>query len=704
MAIKAKVAIAIDFLSAFLNIPKKQQGKILEFLTKFRSNPTSPGINYEKIVAAKDPNMRSVRIDKAFRGIVLKPEKGNIYVLLWVAHHDRAYKWAENRTVTIHPETGSIQVLNVEDMEHVIKTTVAVDSSNLFAKYKDRHLLRLGVPEIHMELVRGLKNEEDLDKISEKLPQEASEALYYLAAGYTIEETFREMDKSDKPCKKVDENDFESALDNPDSQRRFYIVEDDLKLLEILNAPLEKWRIFLHPSQKKFAKRDWNGPVRILGGAGTGKTVVAMHRAKWLAEHPFSGDNDRILFTTFTKNLAADIRENLSMICDRKSMKRIEVVNLDRWVADFLKKTGYTFQIDYGNRTEELWSQAIDLAPSSLTFKDTFYQEEWKKVIQPQGVCSLKEYFKASRIGRGVKLSRKDRQAVWTVFEEYRTLLNENGLKEVDDAMRDACYIIEKKGNILPYRAIVIDEAQDFGVQAFKLIRRMVPEGKNDIFITGDAHQRIYRHKVVLGKCGINIMGRGRKLRITYRTTDETRKWATGLLEGLKIDDLDGGTDDVKGFKSLLHGIAPVVKNFDSLEDESEFICQFLKTKKHLKSVCLVARTHKLLNQYDAILKEKGIETYNIKRSEPEDRKAPGLRLATMHRVKGLEFDHVIISGVNKGIIPYTGYENESCDITIIEESEVLERALLYVSATRAKKEVVITSFGKKSPFLENIT
>jgi superfamily I DNA/RNA helicase len=568
--------------------------------------------------------------------------------------------------------------------------------------------LRLGIPEILLPVVRSIKTEDELDRAADYLPQEAYEALFYLAAGYSLEEVFREMEKSEEP-QKVDTSDYEAALENPDSQRRFFVVEDDLELAAILHAPLEKWRVFLHPSQRSLVERDWNGPVRVLGGAGTGKTVVAMHRAKWLAQHVFTGANDRVLFTTFTRNLAADIRENLGKICPDELMRRIEVVNLDKWVSDFLRRNGYSYHIDYGRRIDPLWERAVDMAPPEFGFERSFYREEWERVIQPQSITSVEEYMKASRVGRGVRLSRKARKAIWPIFEEYRVSLNEHRLREADDAMRDARMLLETKGDILPYQAIVVDEAQDMGKQAFELIRQMIPGGdqKNDVFVVGDAHQRIYRYKVVLSHCGINIRGRGRKLRINYRTTEETRRWAVSLLKDIAIDDLDGGLDDQKGYKSLLSGVIPDVQQFDSFREEVDYIKKCLGRIESedglLKEVCLVARTNEMLKQYESALGEKGVETYRIRRTEPEDRKVPGLRLATMHRVKGLEFDRVIIAGVNEGIVPYEAAEGDSSDPVVQIESEARERALLYVSATRAKKEVIVTCFGNACRFLGDL-
>jgi hypothetical protein len=705
-----KVAVAADFLMAFSKIPRKQQSKVLDFVNKFRLNPSRSGINYEKIQKAKDPSLRSVRIDQAYRGIVLKPETGNVYVLLWVDHHDDAYKWAENKLFSIHPETGGLQVIDVETQVSPPaqqREPAGEDQEYLFASVSDEDLLKAAVPEPLLSMVRHLKTLDDLDKMAHRFPEEAYEALFFLASGYSLEEVLREFGRA-KPQEPIDRSDYATALDNPDSKRRFFVVENELELAAMLNAPLDKWRVFLHPAQRSLVERDWNGPVRVLGGAGTGKTVVAMHRAKWLAENRYTNEKDRIFFTTFTRNLAADIKSNLGKICSAETLRRIEVVNLDKWVTDFLRKNGYEYEVDYGNRTGPLWERALDIAPAELRLPGSFYREEWEGVVQQQGMRSFTDYLSASRVGRGVKLSRKDRKLVWQVFEEYRLLLNEKGLREPDDAMHDARLILESKGSILSYRAIIVDEAQDMGMQAFGLIRQMIPGGdqQNDIFVVGDAHQRIYRRKVVLARAGIRVTGRSRKLRINYRTTEETRRWAVNLLEGVQVDDLDGKPDDQKGYKSLLHGISPTIRNFPSFEEEVEFIADHLHRLGGegvpLTEVCLAARTNNLVDQYRSALHEKGLETYQIRRNEAEDGRAPGIRLATMHRVKGLEFDRVIIAGVNEGVIPNKKPVEGSADPAVRSDIEQGEKALLYVASTRARKEVLVTSFGNPSPLLGN--
>jgi len=460
--------------------------------------------------------------------------------------------------------------------------------------------------------------------------------------------------------------------------------------------------VFLHPSQRKLAIGKKNGAVRVLGGAGTGKTVVAMHRAKWLAENIEPGK--KVLFTTFTKNLAIDIEQNLNSICSPELMERVEVINLDQWVSRFLRGRNYAYQIEYDTKNA-YWDRALDLAPSDLGLPDAFYRDEWEKVIQPQSIEMLEEYKRAKRIGRGTRLNRLERVKIWPVFEEYRNLLTSSGKREVDDAYRDAAALVEHESLELPYTSVVVDEAQDMGFQAFRLIRKIVPEGPNDIFIVGDGHQRIYgKHKVVLSQCGINIRGRSRKLKINYRTTDEIRRWAVNLLEGYPVDDLDGGTDDNRGYKSLIHGDPPRLESLQTAEEQEHFVVELLRRRMNegmpLGEICIVARVKRELERMAEALKATGVPYY-VLTATASDQKEPGsVRLGTMHRVKGLEFDEVIIVSLNKGIVPLGVALNSKGDSVEKRQAELEERALLYVAITRAKKHAVLVSYGEVSEFI----
>jgi superfamily I DNA and RNA helicase/mRNA-degrading endonuclease RelE of RelBE toxin-antitoxin system len=496
-----KVAISSDFFTALSKLPKAQLNKTIKLVEKFKNDPKSPGLNYEKLHFAS--NMHSIRVDQSYRCIVLSPDCGDVYILLWVDNHDEAYNWAKKHTCSINNETGSLQIIesetSIKESNSTLSNKKENDKKPFFAGFSDKDLKSLGVDENLLEYIKQIDNEVELDNFRKYLPEEVYEALFYLLAGDSVEDTYNYV--YSQKVHNVDTNDFIKALENESSKRRFYIVDNDEELMQMLNAPLEKWRVFLHPSQRKLVEKDYNGAVKVLGGAGTGKTVAAMHRAKYLAKQLSFFENKKILFTTFTKNLSLDILENLKKICDEKTMQNIEVINLDSWVHNFLSKHGYKNEIVYDDKTKELWEKALVLKSNSLDLPDSFFKEEWQRVIQPLGINTLEEYIKASRVGRGTRLNRSQRKLIWEVFEEYRYLLSSKNYKEVDDAINDAINIISNSLETSKYSAIVVDEAQDFGMRAFKLLRTLVEEGKNDLFIVGDAHQRIYGHKVVLGQC-----------------------------------------------------------------------------------------------------------------------------------------------------------------------------------------------------------
>ncbi len=703
-----RVAIFDEFLDAFARIPRPQQKKVNRFLRKFRENPTHPSINYESISTFADPNLRTVRIDLTYRAIVLKPETGNVYVLLWVDHHDEAMRWAANKKVAIHPETGSLQVITSAGLpaggRGITAQAEAVpplaEVAALFDGVRDRELRRLGVPEEQLPQVRVLQTMADLEEMRLRLPTEAFEALYWLGDGESLEEVEKAM--ATGIVESVDTADFETALERDASKRRFVVVEDDLALEAMLDAPLEKWRIFLHPSQRTLVHRSWNGPVRVLGGAGTGKSVVAMHRAAYLAEKVFTQPGDRILFTTFTRNLAADTEANLARLCGPEAMSRIEVVHLDRWVAGLLQRAGYPYQIRYwrpGGTLEELWDKALALG-SEGNFAASFFRDEWELVVQRHGCETWEDYKRASRSGRGIRMSRKQRRDVWPVFEEYRHLLEKHSLREPEDALRDATALLAQGKVRVSMRSILVDEAQDMSTHAFALLRAVIPEERpNDLFIVGDGHQRIYRKRVVLSHAGVNIRGRGRRLRINYRTTDEIRRYAVALLEGVEFDDLDAGADTTRGYRSLMHGDYPEVRVRETFADEVEAIAEWL-TGAQLSRACLVARTNRLVTRYAEALQDRGIATRKVRRSQPDDLEKPGLRVATMHRVKGIEYDRMIIAGVSEDSMPLRNRVERSRDKAVRREEELMERALLYVAITRAREAALITAHGKVSGWI----
>jgi hypothetical protein len=706
MSKEIKVALAQDALSCFAGVPDKVQKKVSEFIAKFMSNPESPGINYETLQGVKDRNLRSVRFGDDYRGIVLKPEAGNVYVLLWIDHHDEAYDWAKRHQCKIHPDTGALQILKVDYQKEIAVPSKPPMEKGLFDGFRDRELRGIGLPEELLPVIRGIKNEPDLDKIVPQLPEEVCDPLFQLASGYSLQEVLNELEVPVHDGKTVDTDDFATALARMHSLRRFVVVESENELQAMLNAPMEKWRVFLHPSQRNLVQKNWSGPVCVLGGAGTGKTVVAIHRAKWLVAKIFSNRSDRILFTTYTKNLADDITNNLRRICSVEQMERIAVINIDKWVNEFVTSQKFGWQIAWDTgRTKHFWDKALLEDGTLGAFDFRFYQEEWEKIILPQGIITREDYFSADRSGRRGRLNRAGRAKIWPVFDSYRTQLENNSLREPEDAMREARLYIQTKGLVFPYRAVIVDEAQDMGMQAFSLIRTIAGDQReNDLFIVGDAHQRIYGKKVVFGRCGINVTGRSKKLRINYRTTEEIRRQAVSIIDNIPVDNLDGGLDDTKAYKSLVHGAGPEAKSFPTFDKECDFVARYLMDEQRKSigviSVCVVLRTNDLVDRYREAFVQRGVKLLTLK-NDSDDTLEDRVGIATMHRVKGLEFDAVVIAGASNKNLGSSFAANE--DSTLHEDSSVIERSLLYVAMTRARKEVLVTWNGDMSPLLNNL-
>jgi len=667
---------------------------------------------------------------------VRAPDEGDTYVLLWIDKHDDAYQWARRRTCHVNRVSGALQVVDVEAAELAVGDAIAaavsealanqaavvqpspspsapspsasaqgpVQVGSLFAHCSDDQLMLLGVPEALLPAVRAVSSEEALSRLIEWVPQDCVDGLILLADGKPIEAVIEELERQ-RPAA-IDPTDVAAALETPESKAEFLVITDDDVLEAMLSAPLERWRVFLHPSQRRLVERQWSGAVRVLGGAGTGKTVVAMHRARWLANQLIqSNAPGRVLFTTFTRNLATDIRSNLTKICSPEELQRIEVIHLDGWVMTFLKGQGLQVRVFNDEARDSCWSLAMDVADTSLGLDVRFYREEWKDVVLAQGCRSRDEYLMARRVGRGTRLSRPQRAQIWPVFDALRAEFRLRGLWEPEEAKQIAADLIKKANQAPLYAAVVVDEAQDLDVASFSLLRGLVGEPRaNDLFIVGDPHQRIYGKPLVLSRCGIDIRGRAHKLRINYRTTEETRAWATAVLHGLDFDDLDGGNDPASDYRSLLHGDHPLVQGFDDPGEEQRFLVSTLRQlreeQQSLASTCVAARTNKAVERLEALLKGEGFATRVIKPEESDDPSDPALRLATMHRVKGLEFDQVFLPALDASQMPLQVELNKRPDALSRELFEQQERSLLHVAATRAKKRVVVSYSGKASPFI----
>lgn len=666
------IAISQEFLTCLSGVPPSIAKKSREMISKFRMSPTGKGLNYERIQQARDRNFHSLRIDQDYRAIVWSSPAGGNFVFLWLDRHDASYEWARNRRVEINPEIGALQIYMVEDEPQKTAPAVSVPPGDaartgLYSSLRDRELVRLGVPEELLPLVRSIMTEHDLENHESRLPALAYQGLYLFAAGYSYEDAVKVFERTETPSVNVED---ESLLKNADSRSSFFLVEDDQILEEMLDAPLEKWRVFLHPTQRRLVEREWNGPVKVLGGPGTGKTVAALHRARWLSRNLLQDSGRKILFTTFTKNLALDIQEFLARICEPEELDRIEVLNIDAVARMVLRQHRFdqTVMFESSYEIQDLWEEALQEIPND-DLPRSFYREEWEEIIQNQQIRDLEAYKNASRAGRKTRLTRAQLVKIWPIFETYLELLRSHSWIESQDAFFAAAHLMQQK---FLYESIIVDETQDMGIPALTFLRSLVPEQKNDLFLVGDAHQTLYNRKTVLSKAGIHVRGRSRKLLLNYRTTGQIGKWAISFLNGLEVSDLDDGADSLKGYHSLLSGPEPRDLRPLVPEDKITELRRLLQAipEAEWSSTCIAVPGRESVNEWKANLDSWGIGAVILGKDDRMADGNPGIRISTIHRIKGLEFDRVIVK------VPYDKQQNSRC--------------LGFVAATRARKELVV--------------
>lgn len=691
--IQPKIAIGDQLLTALLALPATAMKKAKETIKKFQANPKSPGLNYETIQGSKDKRLHSVRIDQDYRGIILKQYDGGAYIFLWIDKHDDAYNWAARHKFGVNKHTGSIQIVATSESTEVsapkIETIVKIEDNrpDIFQAFSDQDLQEIGATDELIPLIRTIKEIDDVEKLERRFPSQVYDALYMLALGDSFESVLDEL--GIKPHEHFDPEDFNAALDLATNQQHFLSITDDAELEAILNEPLAKWRVFLHPSQRKLVQANFNGPARVLGGAGTGKTVVAMHRAKHLAS--LCHDNEKVFFTTFTKSLITDIKSNLQKFCSFDETRSIDIENLDKWCHRYLRDNGYdrTVCFDGDKKLVKLWDRAMESLDTG-DYTSEFLNEEWKKVIQYNDINELADYIRVPRLGRKGRMSRLQRKQIWSVFNEYKILLKESQIWEQADMYRAARLLLEQESTTRPFKHVIVDEIQDFHPEAFRLLKAMTPRDdenlQNGLFLVGDGHQNIYGHHIVLSKLGINIRGRGKRLRLNYRTPEKTRKWATKILLGQEVSDLDGGIDNNKGYRSILIGPEPTIKACKSFDDEIAEITKWiegLKKQDPSKVICICLHTNKQREQYAAALASKGLAVHEITSTQSDIEDLAPIRLITAYRIKGLEFDDVCLAGSSASNWKHDNLES---------------KCLIHVAATRTKNSLKITAPGSISP------
>ncbi|WP_194973044.1 UvrD-helicase domain-containing protein [Aquiflexum lacus] len=687
------------FFDSLIELPKGIQKKVIEFQKKFRENSKSTAIHLEPIQGFKDNSLRSARVDQTYRAIIKVPESGETYYLLWVDHHDKAYEWATNKVFQWNENTQSMQVFTapevLEEQSEIPVEPKLTAIQGLFSDYEDPELMKIGVPEVLLPSIRGIQNLDDLEKLEKFIPQDTFEHLFYLSDGAAIEQLIFEIEEG--KASSVSEEEQIRSINN---QRSFIELTDDDLFNDILEGNLKKWKYYLHPSQRKLVTSSFTGTVKVSGGAGTGKTVAALHRMKYLAETRQSGE--KILFTTFTKALT----ENLKGLANdlEIDLSGITISNIDAMAFDLVKQfllipNHYkVFGLHNIKKPEEIWEEVLGTILTS--FDPEFLIKEYTDIILYHDVKNLVEYLKAPRTGRGKAISRTQRKEIWSLVEKY------NGAKaEYSYYHKEELYnlLVDflKSHNTKVYDYALVDELQDFSNVELRVVRALVSEKPNDLFLVGDPLQKIYDKRINFTQAGINIRGkRSRRLRINYRTTEEIKKLAISIVNDEHYDDFDGQEEEKGGYVSLFHGQHPQYKIFHSKDQEVDYVLQevglLLEGGYKPEEIAITSRTKNGLKD----IKSK-LHLVNLPYTEYENGNKVGhqngINLLTFHNIKGLEFKQVFLVDVNNRTCPRYFEELKNWS-----ESEKLsyfknEKSLLYVAVSRAIQRVSITGIGSKS-------
>ena len=676
-------------------IPKEISKKVLEFQSKFRENYRAAAIHLEPIHDFKDKKMKTVRIDLKYRAIVAELEPGKTYYMLWVDTHDEAMDWARNKTFEWNPAMGSMQIFTAPEAIVTERKPAHETPKGLFTSYTDMQLESIGVPNALLGHVRSIMDLDELGAMEKDLPTDCFENLFMLSDGVDIRSIIDEVSAG----KEVREGETLS-----DNQKRFYVVVSDKILEDAINGDFDKWRVFLHPSQRRLADSSFKGTMRVTGGAGTGKTVVALHRLKHLADKASGKASKRILFTTFTNSLT----DHLVAMAGRigADMSKVMVSNIDSLARELAKKHGImkasTRIMDIGMRDRSLDAWESCLRGVAAAFDPRFLDREYQDVIIQKGIRERRDYMTVSRIGRSQPLSNVQRNQVWDLVEKYELYKSQRGLLdrgELFNRVREHLMSLDQK----PFDHVVVDEVQDFSTVELRFIRSLVDEGADDLFLVGDPYQKIFGRRISFADAGISVRGsRSKQLKINYRTSEEIRRAAVTTVRELSFDDFDEAQESLNGYLSLFHGEKPSYTLYRSRQEEADALLKAIEglhsSGMAYKAMAVGVRTKASMQDFRNALHKKGIPYLDT--VDNTNRDNTGVRLTTLHGIKGLEFQAVFLVDVNKGSCPYIIRDFESLSENDRKAYLESERSLMYVAMSRAVRYLSLSGTGVSSELI----
>ncbi|NEW29394.1 3'-5' exonuclease [Nocardia cyriacigeorgica] len=723
--------------------------RVYDFLDKVQTDHTAPGLHIEPIKGAVDSRVRTGRVDMNFRAIMFRIDAklgDTTYIYLGTWKHDVANKLAQQSTLRVNPVNGVLEgiVGELDGRNDRKKRSMVPDPTGQLAELAVHspvgYLVHVGFT--LAELTDRLGLDPDLAARALAAPDQdgvlsvaqttdvawQQNALLELSVGRSIDEIRDILGFTDQPVDQTLDDDEQvlAALDHPATKMQFTLVDDNEELRRVIEGgDFAVWRTFLHPNQRRFVEKDQRGAFRLSGGAGTGKTVVALHRARYLAQR---NPDARIILTTYNKTLALDLLGSLRAldpaitIADRPGERGVYVAGLDKLAAAVLRQgddLGPALETVFGPgdttprrkriyNDDNAWATAVRETKSTLDPRlshSSFLAGEYLGVVLGNRITSLEQYLKVPRAGRGVRLSRPQRSAVWQVIEQFRRNGRTQGAMTFPEAMAVAAAhlrlgVDSGAGYLADH--VIVDEAQDLHATHWQLLRSLVADGPNDLFIAEDSHQRIYGQPVVLHRLGINIRGgRSSRLTLNYRTTAQNLHFAVSILEGADYHDLEEGAESTAGYTSARLGPNPLLVECDSSAHELDVVVDQVahwleKDELYPGNIAVLTRGQKERDAFVRALNQHDIPAQVL----GDDPATPDhVQVLTMHRAKGMEFRCVILAGVDQDHVPL---QTMLRNVPEEEQAEAhqRERSLLYVAASRARDQLVVTWSGTRSTLL----
>jgi len=683
--------IADTFTESLARLTGDEQKAVKTTAFDLQINPASPGMNFHKLAKSRDKGFWSVRVNQDVRLIVHRTERS--LLLCYVDHHDRAYAWAERRKLETHPATGAAQLVEIRErvQEIVVPAYVpqpapVAPKKALFANLPDAQLLAYGVPSEWLADVRQA-TEDTVLGLADHLPAEAAEALLELATGGTP----RQPTPAVLPV---------DPFEHPDARRRFRVVTDVEELARALEYPWERWIVFLHPAQRDLVERRFGGPARIAGSAGTGKTVVALHRAVHLAR---ANRDARVLLTTFSEALASALRTKLARLIgtEPRLRERIDVDPLDAVARRLHDRLVGRAEVASRETVRQIVYEAARAGESTVS--PVFLLSEWADVVDAWQLDSWESYRDVARLGRKTRLPEKQRRAFWAVFERIRAALRERRLVTTAELYGRLAARFSG-GERSPYDFVVVDEAQDVSVAQLRFVASLGRGRSDALFFAGDLGQRIFQVPFSWKSLGVDIRGRSATLRINYRTSHQIRTQADRLL-GQQITDVDGNVEDRRATISVFNGPVPVLRVVDTAAEESAVVGRWLAERAAEGvapgEMAVFVRSAVELPRAQAAVEAAGLGISVLDEAVRTVRDR--VPVGTMHLSKGLEFRAVAVMACDDEILPLQSRIEAVTDQGDLEQVYDTERHLLYVACTRARDHLLVTGVAPASEFLKDL-